>query len=153
MVYAFSSAEGWSNTVCCWSGNNGKHTKDDIRVTCHSAEAFLSKPQDLSPWVKLPVSALHKGTMAVGQNCYHIKSLSKWIWIYNACANGKGPRLEYKVLSDWTWTHNLGSTLCTSSFTHIHFVQIKKAEHFKAVLITIFLREFNEQRLKCSNFK
>jgi len=52
---------------------------DDIRVTCHSAEAFLFKPQELSPWVKLPKSALLKGTMAIGQNCYHIKSLSKGI--------------------------------------------------------------------------
>lgn len=108
VVYSFSSEEGWANTVCCCSGNNGKHSMDDIRVTCHSAEAFLSQPQKLSPWVKLSISALLKGTMAIGQNCNHIKSLSKWIWIYNPCANGKGPRLEYKHLSDWTCTHNLG---------------------------------------------
>lgn len=108
LVYFFSSAEGWSDTVCCCSGNNGKHSKGDIRVTCHSAEAFLSKPQELSLWNNLPISASLKCTMEIGQNCDHIKSLSKWIWIYNPCANGKGPRLEYQHLSDWTWTQNFG---------------------------------------------
>lgn len=76
---AVSSAEGLSNTECCWCGNNGKHSKDDIRVTCHSAEAFLFRPQEPSRWSNLPISALLKGAVAIGQNCDYIKALSKWI--------------------------------------------------------------------------
>ncbi len=110
VVFFFSSAEGWSDIVCCCSGNNGKHTKGDIRVTCHSAEAFLYKPQELSLWNNLSISALLKCTIILR----HWVSGSEFITLV---LMAKFP--DYNI-SIYQIGRELKTSALLSRITHVH---------------------------------
>ncbi len=123
VVFFFSSAEGWSDIVCCCSGNNGKHT---IRVTCHSAEAFLYKPQELSLWNNLSISALLKCTIILR----HWVSGSEFITLvlmakfpdYNISICQIGRELETSALPYNPCTlinHSTKSNFCHCALTFI----------------------------------